>query len=219
MRHNDMILGRVERAVIATLVRRAPPWVTPDRCTAVAVAGAALAAVSFAASTWHPAFLPFAMAGLTAHWLGDSMDGSLARHRHSERPRYGFYVDHVADTVCQILILAGLGASPYVTMWVALLCLAAYQGITILTHIRVTVFGEFRIAFARLGPTEGKALLVALTAGFLVIGPTGGVTVLGRHLTAYDLVLLAGALLIGTIFTLTATQETAQLRREPTDPA
>ena len=45
------------------------------------------------------------------NWFGDSMDGTLARVRGQQRPRYGFYVDHVVDVLGAVAMMVGMACS------------------------------------------------------------------------------------------------------------
>src|SRR5258706_9713650 len=117
--HTDTVFGRIERAeggiitpyekpVLAWLVDQLPASVLPDHLTALGVIGALLAALSLCASHFAPEFLWLAFIGLVVNWLGDSLDGTLARRRQIERPRYGFFVDHLSDVASLLLIVVGL---------------------------------------------------------------------------------------------------------------
>jgi phosphatidylglycerophosphate synthase len=214
-RANDMLLGAWERPLLAWLVTRMPARVTPDGCTAVGVGGAVVTAAGYGLSNVSAWFLWLASFGLLLHWFGDSLDGTLARHRGIERPRYGFYVDHVSDAVCQILIFAGLGWTPYVSVEAACFALIGYQTLVILIHIRTCVVGEFRIAYAGLGPTEARLLAILLnTAMFL-----GGVrvwTVLGVRVSFYDVAVVGAGVLTFVFFGSTGYRELVRLRRSGT---
>ncbi|WP_283136524.1 CDP-alcohol phosphatidyltransferase family protein [Rhizohabitans arisaemae] len=164
-----------------------PPWVTPDRCTAVGVGGAALTAAGFFLSGASAAFLWLAVLGVLLNWLGDSLDGNIARLRKIERPRYGFFIDHACDAVCQVLIFLGLGLSPYVDFTIASLALIGYSTLAILMYIRTCVSGEFKISYGRMGPTEARAVLILLTVAMLVFGPEPFVLE-GVSFTGYDVV-------------------------------
>lgn len=214
-RVNDMLLGPWERPLLAWLATRMPARVTPDRCTAVGVAGAAVTAVGYGLSNVSAWFLWLASFGLVLHWFGDSLDGTLARHRGIERPRYGFYVDHVADAVCQLLIFLGLGWTPYVSLEAACFALLGYQTLVILIHIRTCVVGEFRIAYSGLGPTEARLLAVLLNTG-MFLGGARPLTVGGTTVSFYDVpVAVAGVLTFG-FFATTGYRELVRLRRSGT---
>jgi archaetidylinositol phosphate synthase len=211
-RRSDMLLARWERPALHWLAARAPRRVTPDRCTAFGVAGAALAALSFVASGSSPWWLWGAVAGIAAHWLGDSLDGTLARHRRIERPRYGFYLDHVCDAACGWLILVGAGLSPYVTLWVALTILGVFQTMMGLSLIRAVVFEEFPIAYGRIGPTEARLGLIGVAVAAFAVGETAPLRPAGVPLSPYDIPILAIAALMGVLFVRVAVAEARNLQ-------
>src|SRR5208282_3347313 len=105
--------GALERPLLRWLAAREPAAITPDHLTLLGCGGALLCGLAYVASLYSPAFLWFANLGLLVNWFGDSLDGSLARSRKKERPRYGFFIDSTTDVISELLILLGLGASPY----------------------------------------------------------------------------------------------------------
>ena len=183
----ESFLGTSERAVLDWLCRRLPPWVSPDVMTAVAIVGALMIAGAYALTNIDPAFLWLASFGLFLHWLGDSLDGSIARYRHIERPRYGYFVDHSIDGLSVFLIGFGIGLSPYVRLDVALLTLSSYLLILILVFVRTSVTGEFRMAYFRIGSTEIRLVMVLANGVVYLIGNPVVDTFLGP-LSLYDMI-------------------------------
>ena len=170
-RVNDILLGPLERPALHWLAAHMPAWVTPDICTAIGVLGALLTMISYGLSNYNPNYLWLASLGFLINWFGDSLDGTLARYRHIERPRYGFYIDHVTDVVCQVMIFLGLGLTPYVSFNIACLALISYLLLSILVYVRTYVAGEFKISYGRLGPTESRALAVLLNTAMYFFRP------------------------------------------------
>ncbi|HEY2824674.1 MAG TPA: CDP-alcohol phosphatidyltransferase family protein [Gemmatimonadales bacterium] len=160
-RELTFLLAEPERRLLRWLAVRIPSAVTSDHLTALGLAGAALTGLAYALSRRGPGWLWVACAGLLINWFGDSLDGTLARVRRVERPRYGYYLDHAADVFTTLLIGVGIGASPYVSMAAALGLVAAYLGLAINIYLESQVFGVFRLSYGRLGPTEARLLLVA----------------------------------------------------------
>lgn len=183
----ESFLGTSERAVLDWLCRRLPLWVSPDVMTAVAIVGAFTIAGAYALTNIDPAFLWLASFGLFLHWLGDSLDGSIARYRHIERPRYGYFVDHSIDGLSVFLIGFGIGLSPYVRLDVALLTLSSYLLILILVFVRTSVTGEFRMAYFRIGSTEIRLVMVLANVVVYLIGNPVVDTFLGP-LSLYDMI-------------------------------
>ncbi|HUD94451.1 CDP-alcohol phosphatidyltransferase family protein [Sphingobium sp.] len=151
-----------------------PQWVTPDRLTGTGMAGAALIFLGYIASNLSIWWLLFAIAGYGVQWFGDSMDGSLARYRKIERPSYGYFIDHSCDGLATLLILAGIGLSPFVAMDVALMALAGYLLLSIHAYLSARVLGEFKLSYLSAGPTELRLVLIGLTITMMCLGSGPG---------------------------------------------
>jgi archaetidylinositol phosphate synthase len=194
-RVNDILLGPLERPALAWLCRRMPGWVTPDVLTVVGIAGGAITMAGFALTAVDRNFLWLGCAGLVVNWFGDSLDGNLARYRKIERPKYGYYVDHVTDGFVTALICLGIGMSGYVDMVYALAALAAYLLMSILTYITSQVTGIFRISYGKVGPTEIRVIIIlASTVCWFAPNPTLQLGALS--IRAFELVTLVVAVLL-----------------------
>ncbi len=150
-----------------------PRWILPDHLTAFGVLGATIIAAGYLCSRWTPAWLWAVNAGLVIHWIGDSLDGTLARVRKHERPRYGFYLDHLTDAYATIVIGIGLGFSPYMLLSVSLALVITYLLLSINVYLETHVFGVFRYGYGIVGPTEARVVLLALNLLALAVGPLG----------------------------------------------
>lgn len=168
------LLAASERRLLNWLCARMPNWVTPDQLTALGMAGAGMTFAGYALSHGNPAILWLAVAGYVVNWFGDSLDGSLARHRSCERPRFGYFIDHSCDAMATFLILGGLGLSPYVRLDVALLATIGYLLMSIHAFLFAKVSGEFRLSYAAAGPTELRLMLIGLTIAMYLQGPEPG---------------------------------------------
>src|SRR5258705_165773 len=144
-RINDGILQPIERPLLLWLASRLPPNVQPDMLTIIGIFGALTTCFAYASTHWSKSFLWFASLGLCFNWFGDSLDGTLARFRCAERPKYGFFVDQTADIVCQLLIGFGLGLSPFVRFDVGCIALVAYLVLAALTLVRRCALGIMKI--------------------------------------------------------------------------
>jgi phosphatidylglycerophosphate synthase len=164
-RELTFLLAGPERRLLRWLAARLPGWVTSDQLTALGVLAATATAAAYALSGLHAAWLWGASAALLVNWLGDSLDGTLARVRRTERPRYGYYLDHAVDAYATAAIGIGLGLSPYVSLGVALGLVIVYLWLSINVYLESTVFGAFRLAYGRLGPTEVRLILIAVNTG------------------------------------------------------
>lgn len=163
-------LAVAERRLLTWLCSRMPPWVTPDLLTLLGVAGALMTFAGYTASNFGSSWLLLAIAGYVVQWFGDSMDGSLARYRRIERPSYGYFIDHSCDGLVVLLILAGMGLSPFVTMDVAMVALAGYLLLSIHAYLSARVLGEFKLSYLAAGPTELRLMLIVLTAMMMELG-------------------------------------------------
>jgi archaetidylinositol phosphate synthase len=170
-RLNDSFLATKERALLHSLVRRLPHWVTPDQLTAMGLVGAVMTGVGFLLCNWSPSFIALVVLGLFLNWFGDSLDGTLARFKHIERPRYGFLIDHASDLIAQSIIVIGLGCSPYFTLSSSLFVLSLYLLLSSYTYLRAAVEGVHRLAYGGLGATEFRIMVAVWPLFVEVVGP------------------------------------------------
>lgn len=207
VRINKILLGPLERAAIAWMVRRTPAWVTSDHLTFLGFLGSILIGVSYWLTNIDPQFFWLANFGFFVNWYGDSMDGSLARYRKQERPQYGFFIDHTIDTISEVFIFIGLGLSPYVDLRLALMALVAYLCMANLVYITTSVKGEFKISYGSLGPTEIRVLAMLANIVILIVGnPTINLPYFGEVLFYNFVVIIVIALLFFFFFYTTITQ-------------
>lgn len=165
------LLAGAERRLLTWLCARLPAWVTPDRLTAFGMAGAVATFIGYAASALGTAWLWLAVAGYVAQWFGDSLDGSLARYRHIERPSYGYFLDHSCDGLATLLILGGIGASPFVRLDIALLATIGYLLLSVHGYLAARVIGELKLSYLAAGPTELRLFLIGLTIAMMMVRP------------------------------------------------
>ena len=209
-REKTFLLARHETRVLDWLARRLPARVMPDHMTILGV----VAALGIGAAYWltllDPAWLWVASGLLVVHWLGDSLDGTLARVRRIERP-VRLYLDHLVDAGATIVIGVGLGLSPYMSLVTGLAIVIAYLALSINTYLETQVFGVFSLGYARVGPTEARVGLIALNLALLA-GATFQVA--GQGLI--DIVGLGGAALMITALGVRAARNLRVLAaREP----
>jgi archaetidylinositol phosphate synthase len=159
-RVNENILGGLERPALIWMADRLPRRIVPDHMTALGMLGAALTALGFVLSRWTLTWLWLASAGLILNWLGDSLDGTLARRRGIERPRYGFFIDHSTDMLSQTLVFVSLGISPCAHFGSACMGLIAFLMMFVYTLIGAHVRDVMRITYLGFGATEIRALLL-----------------------------------------------------------
>ena len=160
-----------ERKILKWLVIRLPVWTTPNMMTSVGATGGIMCFLGYALSNYSAGWISLVCLGLFLHWFGDSLDGTLARERQIERPKFGMFLDQTVDIVTVTLIFFGLGLSPWVRFEVACLFIIGYLMLVALTHLRSNVMGTYDIAYGGLGPTEGRLFLLAVTLLMFVIPP------------------------------------------------
>jgi phosphatidylglycerophosphate synthase len=165
-RVHDMLLGPLERPALQWLAARQPAWVSPDTLTGIGIIGSLIIFFSYWLTNQDPVYLWLASLGFVINWYGDSLDGTLARYRKIERPKYGFFVDHTVDSFSMAIIFVGLGLSAYVRLELAALACIGYLLMSILSYVAAFVSGEFKISYARIGPTEMR--LIAIIANIAI---------------------------------------------------
>lgn len=193
------IVARREKLVLEWICVRLPDWIEPDGLTLIGIAGAFIVFASYCASSIDPSFLWLANLGFVLHWFGDSLDGSLARYRSCEKPSYGYFLDHSVDAFCNLIILLGLGLSPFARMDVALFVLCGYYMLCMYVFLHNHVTGIFKLSFLAFGPTELRLCLIAINTSAYVWGYTGA-TIYGTYFTVYDCILIAAGMLFVGIF-------------------
>ncbi len=187
------ITGAVEKRVLLWLAARVPAAVQPDHLTALGFAATMACGLSYAGAGAHRGLLLAASLFLVANWLGDSLDGTLARYRRRPRPRYGFYLDHLVDALGATYVIGGIAASGLLGERLALLVLVAYLVLTVHIVLAAHTAGVFRIAVGPIGGTELRLLAIAGNAALFAWDPAPGTT----RLVA-DLVGLAVLTVLGT---------------------
>jgi len=160
-RQQDSIVAPLEKRILARLAARMPGWVNPDHLTLLGFAGMALAGLSYYLARWNRWMLLASVAFLAVNWFGDSLDGTLARYRNRQRPRYGFYVDHMVDALGILFLIGGLGLSGYMSPLVAMALMIAYYLLSIEIYLATYTIGVFKLSFGIWGPTELRILLAA----------------------------------------------------------
>ncbi len=210
-RHLNGVSSGLEKRLLVWLAQRIPTCVNSDHLTLLGFVSMFLVGASYAAARWSRHALLLATLFLALNWLGDSLDGTLARVRKCERPRYGFYVDHMLDGFGALFLTGGLAVSTYVNWRVAAGVLIAFFMLTTEVYLATYTLGVFRLSFGGLGATE---LRILLAAGNLALwfNPLAGVP----H-TPYRLLDFGGCVAIAALATMlvvTVPRHVRQLYRE-----
>ena len=148
------ILNKLEKKALIWLAERQPEWVTSDHLTYLGVAAAVLYALFCWLANYNLNYFWASSFCLVINWYGDSLDGTLARVRQTQRPKYGFFIDHSLDALTTCLFCIGLGLSPLMQMNIALFIMGGYLCMSIYTYISTIILGQFRLTYASMGPTE-----------------------------------------------------------------
>ena len=158
-RIHGSLTAPMEKTVLIWLAQRTPRWINPDHLTSLGVLAQLVAGVNYALARWNRYALLLVIFFLALNWLGDSLDGTLARVRNQQRPRYGFYLDHMVDSFGALFLMGGLALSGYMQPALAIALLIAFLLLSIQSYLATYTMGEFHVSFWRFGPTELRILL------------------------------------------------------------
>lgn len=158
-RVHTSVLAETEKHLLVWMAERTPPWVNSDHLTILGFAAQVGTGVCYALSRFQRGWLLAGIACLALNWLGDSLDGTLARVRVKRRPRYGFYVDHILDSIGSVALMGGLALSGYMNPWIAMSLLVLFLLLSIQSYLATYTLGEFHMSFWSFGPTELRVLL------------------------------------------------------------
>jgi len=162
MRELTFVFADFERRLLERLARRVPRGLRANHFTALGMVGAAGAGVAYALARYNPAWLWVASVMLAVHWLGDSLDGTLARVRGAERPKYGFYLDHVMGALSVVVVGLGIGVSGFVNPALALGVVVGYLALAVNVYLESSVYGVATVEYGRMGPTEVRIALIVV---------------------------------------------------------
>jgi archaetidylinositol phosphate synthase len=183
-REPNFLFARFERRFLPWAAKRLPRWILPDDMTALGVLAAFGVCAAYQLSNNGRGWLWAASGLLILQWVGDSLDGTLARVRGIQRPKYGYYLDHMVDAIATAAIGLGLGLSPYMLLSIGALIVVGYLILSINVYLESMAFGRFRLGYGFFGPTEIRAVLIVLnTALALDLG-------LDFHLVELDVTVL-----------------------------
>ena len=205
-REHKSLTAAVEKKALVWMAERLPPWINADHLTLLGLLSFVLGGFCYWQCRRDPAFLHAVNACLVLNWLGDSLDGTVARVRQKLRPRYGFYVDHMVDALAALFLLLGLAFSSLVTPAVAVALLVSYFFLTINMGYATHALGVFKISFGAVGGTELRILLALVN---LAVLRWPHVTLAGERVLLFDVVGLAATVAVA----VTALRSTAQVAK------
>jgi phosphatidylglycerophosphate synthase len=208
------VLAAAEKRILVWMAERLPPWINSDHLTAIGCLAMVGTGAAFAAASLTPWALLAVPPTLAFNWFGDSLDGTVARVRNAQRPRYGYYLDHVVDVANATILFTGLALSGLASPWIAAALLVAYLLLAAESFLATHSLGVFRISFAGFGPTE---LRILLSIGALVALFKPSVSPMGLgQFQLFDVGGLLGAIGMFAAFVINAARNTAELyRAEP----
>jgi len=210
VRKQTSLLAPLERVCLSWLARNMPAWVKPDHLTLLGFGAMLLAGVCYVLAKWWAPALLIVNFFLAINWFGDSLDGTLARTRNKQRPRYGFYVDHIIDAFGILIIICGLALSGYMTMTIALAVLVVYFLISIDVYLATYTIGTFKLSFYKFSPTELRILL-AIGNTWALWNPTAGA--FGRRYLFFDIGAVLIIALMSVVLMVSVTRNTIMLYR------
>ncbi len=212
-RISTSFLARAETRCLRWMAARLPRQINSDHLTLLALVAMFMTGLSYWMAREHPIALLFVNGWLVVNWFGDSLDGTVARVRGHERPRYGFYVDHIVDVFGALLLVGGLGLSGYMSPMIAMVVLIAYFLLSIDVYLATYCLGRFTLSYWKMGPTELRLLLCV---GNIVLLFHPHAVLFGRQYLLFDVGGIVAAVLLVTTTIVSALKNTATLyRAEP----
>ena len=214
IREHRSVLAPIERRTLTWIALRLPAWITSDHLSTLSLFSMLAVGIGFAPFRITPWAAAMVVVALAANWFGDSLDGTVARVRGLERPRYGFYVDHVIDLLGTTFLFGGLACSGLMSPLVAVVLLAAYAIVCAETYLATHAAGVFRMSFIGFGPTE---LRLVLAAGALKAADGGWISLPGlSDVRLFDVGAVVGIFGFALAFVVSAARNTRALyRAEP----
>jgi len=210
-RINQSLTAAVEKRALHWMAERAPAWVTSDRLTGLGLAAQIAAGLFYALARWDRRALLAVIVCIALNWLGDSLDGTLARVRQQQRPRYGFYVDHIVDIFGAVALMCGLGCSRLLHWPVAIAMLVTFLILSAESYLATYTLDRFEMSQGLFGPTEIRILLIL---GNLALLHSPYSTILGHRMLLFDVGGVIGAVGMFGMAIWVTVRHTAQLYRE-----
>jgi len=208
-RFQESFLAAAEKRILFWMAERTPAWINADHLTLLGLAAQMMAGASYAFSRWNQYWLLAVIGFIALNWLGDSLDGTLARVRQQQRPRYGFYVDHIVDSFGALALMTGLAISGHMHPYIAAGLLVGFLLLSIQSYLATYTLGEFRLSFWSFGPTELRLLLIGGNLALL-----HWPTVLKGHYRLFDLGGVIGLIGMAAMLVFFTARNTVRLYRE-----
>jgi len=210
-RVNQALTASLEKRALRWMASRAPGWLSSDQLTALGLGAQIGAGIGYALARYNRYALLLVIACVVLNWFGDSMDGTLARVRGQQRPRYGFYVDHMVDVFGAVALMGGLACSGLVHWQVAMAMLVGFLVLACESYLATYTLSEFQLSQGMFGPTEIRLLLIA---GNVALLRSPYSTILGRRWLLFDVGGVIATAVMLTFAVLLTVRHTAQLYGE-----
>ncbi len=210
-RINQALTATIEKRILVWMAEHAPQWLTSDQLTVLGLSAQVAAGLFYALSRYNRFALLPVIVCLVFNWLGDSLDGTLARVRRQQRPRFGFYVDHMVDIFGSVALMCGLGCSGFLHWQTAIAMLVAFLLLSSESYLATYTLSRFQLSQGIFGPTEIRLLLIA---GSLALLRSPYSTVFGHRVLLFDLGGAIAAASMVSMVLVTTLRHTAQLYRE-----
>lgn len=217
-RMQTSILNRAELKLLKWMAERLPSWVTSDMLTWLAF----FAAVAYTVFCWlanrNVNFLWLASICLVLNWFGDALDGNLARVRKTQRPKYGFFIDHSVDAITTSLFCIGLGVAPIMNLNIALFIMLGYLMLSAHTYLCTITLKEFPLTYGHFGPTEARLLLIGVCILY-IFNPFGSLSIdfIGYRWSVYDIVGVIAAIILFTLYISSIASDARKIREDTAD--
>jgi phosphatidylglycerophosphate synthase len=212
LRLHAALTASSEKKLLIAIARRLPRWINSDHLTGLGFVALLGAGASYGYARYSDLGLWLMIVCLAVNWFGDSLDGTVARVRNQQRPRYGFYIDHILDALGTIALVGGMAGSGYLNWAVASAVLITYLTLCIEVYLATYTVREFRISFVGFGPTELR-IVIAIGNLALLYGFRTGWTPLGRY-PMFDIGGVVATIGLAVILLVTIARHAAQLYRE-----
>jgi phosphatidylglycerophosphate synthase len=210
-RINRSLTAGVEKRVLEAMARRLPVWMNSDHLTALGLTAQIGAGICYAVARGHRSALLLVVVCIVLNWFGDSLDGTLARVRHQQRPRYGFYVDHIIDLFGASALMGGLALSGFLHGQVAIAMLVGFLLLSGESYLATYTLSRFEMSQGFFGPTEIRILLIA---GTLALLRSPWATLFGHRWLLFDMGGCVAAVCMFAMAVAVAIRHTIQLYRE-----
>lgn len=212
-RVNQALTAQIEKHALQWMAERAPAWVSSDHFTLLGLGAQVGAGACYAWSRFNRYALLLVILCIVLNWFGDSMDGTLARVRRQQRPRYGFYVDHMVDIFGSVALMCGLGYSGLLHWQTAIAMLIAFLLLSSESYLATYTLSSFKLSQGIFGPTEIRILLIV---GNLALLRSPYSTLFGHRILLFDLGGIIAALGMLAMAIAVTVRHTAELyRQEP----